>query len=52
MTCYVGRRPRTREVLQRHMYTTEISQWMAEADQLELNVEIAQTEEQAHDRLI
>ncbi|KAF2897307.1 hypothetical protein ILUMI_08868 [Ignelater luminosus] len=52
VTCYLGRRPRTREVLQCHMYTAEISQWMAEADQLELNVEIAETEEQANDRLI
>lgn len=43
LTSYTGRRPRTREVLQRHMYYAEISQWMAEADQLEINAELAQT---------
>lgn len=34
---YIGRRRRTREVLQRHMYITEIVQWLAEADQAERN---------------
>lgn len=52
VTCYLGRRQRTREVLQHHMYTSEISQWLAEADQLEVNIEIAQSEENSQDRLI
>lgn len=34
------------------MYTTEIGQWMAEADRIELNVEMSQTESVANDRLI
>ncbi|KAF5285116.1 hypothetical protein FQA39_LY16805 [Lamprigera yunnana] len=42
LTCYTGRRPRTREVLQKHMYSTEIIQWMSEADRLEVNAELAQ----------
>lgn len=28
---YIGSRPRTREVLQRRMYTNEIYDWLAEA---------------------
>ncbi|KAK4878004.1 hypothetical protein RN001_010510 [Aquatica leii] len=42
LTCYLGRRPRTREVLQRHMYSAEITQWMSDADQIEVNAELAQ----------
>ncbi|XP_011298862.1 two pore calcium channel protein 1-like isoform X1 [Fopius arisanus] len=30
-TTYIGSRPRTREVLQRRMYTNEIFEWLAEA---------------------
>lgn len=30
-TMFVGSRPRTREVLQRKMYTHEINEWLAEA---------------------
>lgn len=30
-TVFIGSRPRTREVLQRKMYTNEISEWIAEA---------------------
>lgn len=32
MTVYIGRRARTRDVLQRHMYITEITQWLQEAE--------------------
>ncbi|KAJ8954129.1 hypothetical protein NQ318_005723 [Aromia moschata] len=32
---YIGRRRRTRDVLQRHMYILEISQWLQEAEQEE-----------------
>lgn len=31
MSFYIGRRRRTRDVLQRHMYISEISQWLREA---------------------
>lgn len=31
----MGRRRRTRDVLQRHMYSTEIAQWMQEAEEEE-----------------
>lgn len=34
---YIGRRRRTREVLQRHMYVSEITQWLQEAAELERN---------------
>lgn len=34
VTCYVGRRRRTREVLQRHMYTAEIRKWL-ESEEIE-----------------
>lgn len=30
-TLFIGSRPRTREVLQRKMYTHEINEWIAEA---------------------
>ncbi|ERL92570.1 hypothetical protein D910_09883, partial [Dendroctonus ponderosae] len=32
VTSYIGRRARTRDVLQRHMYITEITQWLQEAE--------------------
>ncbi|XP_030757236.1 two pore calcium channel protein 1-like isoform X2 [Sitophilus oryzae] len=32
VTCYIGRRARTRDVLQRHMYISEIRQWLDEAE--------------------
>lgn len=35
VTVYIGRRARTRDVLQRHMYITEITQWLQEAEQEE-----------------
>ncbi|CAG9862413.1 unnamed protein product [Phyllotreta striolata] len=35
VVAYVGRRRRTREVLQHHMYATEIKQWLDEAEQAE-----------------
>lgn len=34
-TVFIGSRPRTREVLQRKMYTNEINEWIAEAIQTE-----------------
>ncbi|XP_012350107.1 two pore calcium channel protein 1 isoform X3 [Apis florea] len=34
-TVFIGSRPRTREVLQRKMYTNEITEWIAEAKQTE-----------------
>ncbi|XP_016904333.1 two pore calcium channel protein 1 isoform X3 [Apis cerana] len=34
-TVFIGSRPRTREVLQRKMYTNEITEWIAEAKQVE-----------------
>nr|CAH7728737.1 unnamed protein product [Callosobruchus chinensis] len=34
---YIGRRRRTRDVLQRHMYSTEIKQWLEEAELEERN---------------
>ncbi|XP_026296691.1 two pore calcium channel protein 1 isoform X2 [Apis mellifera] len=34
-TVFIGSRPRTREVLQRKMYTNEITEWIAEAKQAE-----------------
>lgn len=34
-TVFIGSRPRTREVLQRKMYTNEINEWVAEAKQTE-----------------
>ncbi|XP_018562124.1 two pore calcium channel protein 1 isoform X2 [Anoplophora glabripennis] len=34
---YIGRRRRTRDVLQRHMYITEISQWLQDAELEERN---------------
>lgn len=37
MVAYVGKRRRTRDVLQRHMYASEISQWMQEAEEEERN---------------
>lgn len=44
---YIGRRRRTREVLQRHMYSLEISQWLLEAEQEEKN-DINNIIEEAH----
>ena len=35
---YLGRRPRTREVLQRRMYTTEIQEWQREASSFDPRV--------------
>lgn len=35
---FIGSRPRTREVLQRKMYTNEINEWIAEAKQAERQV--------------
>ncbi|CAG9770850.1 unnamed protein product [Ceutorhynchus assimilis] len=35
VSAYIGRRARTRDVLQRHMYITEIAQWLEEAEQEE-----------------
>ncbi|XP_066153922.1 two pore channel protein 1-like isoform X1 [Euwallacea fornicatus] len=32
VTSYIGRRARTRDVLQRHMYITEITQWLQEVE--------------------
>lgn len=32
VTTFIGSRPRTREVLQRRMYTHEIYEWLAEAE--------------------
>ncbi|XP_050302250.1 two pore calcium channel protein 1-like isoform X2 [Anthonomus grandis grandis] len=32
VSAYIGRRARTRDVLQRHMYITEIAQWLREAE--------------------
>ncbi|OAD53411.1 Two pore calcium channel protein 1 [Eufriesea mexicana] len=34
-TVFIGSRPRTREVLQRKMYTNEITEWIAEAKRVE-----------------
>lgn len=34
-TVFIGSRPRTREVLQRKMYTNEITEWIIEAKQAE-----------------
>ncbi|XP_031828550.1 two pore segment channel 1 isoform X2 [Nomia melanderi] len=34
-TVFIGSRPRTREVLQRKMYTTEINEWIEEAKEAE-----------------
>lgn len=42
---YVGRRRRTRDVLQRRMYVSEVTQWMLEADRLDGANELAITEE-------
>jgi two pore calcium channel protein 1 len=35
VTFYIGRRRRTRDVLQRHMYISEIAQWLQEAEEQE-----------------
>lgn len=35
MTTYIGRRRRTRDVLQRRMYISEVTKWIMEADELE-----------------
>lgn len=37
VTCYVGRRRRTREVLQKRMYLHEIEKWLVEAEMEERN---------------
>ncbi|CAH0546809.1 unnamed protein product [Brassicogethes aeneus] len=42
---YVGRRRRTRDVLQRHMYATEIAQWLQEAENEEVGMINAMIEE-------
>lgn len=31
MCAYIGKRRRTRDVLERHMYATEINQWLEDA---------------------
>lgn len=40
ITYYIGKRPRTREVLQKRMYLSEIEKWIIENDILEHNAEI------------
>ncbi|XP_060533745.1 two pore channel protein 1-like isoform X2 [Cylas formicarius] len=47
ITAYMGRRRRTRDVLQHHMYSTEINQWLSEAEYEERNT-INNIIEEAH----
>ncbi|CAG9815106.1 unnamed protein product [Phaedon cochleariae] len=49
---YIGRRRRTRDVLQHHMYSTEIAQWMEEADSVEKDINLIIDEAQINARLI
>lgn len=35
VTVYIGRRRRTRDVLQKRMYISEVTKWMLEADEME-----------------
>ncbi|XP_076256245.1 two pore calcium channel protein 1-like isoform X5 [Rhynchophorus ferrugineus] len=46
VTSYIGRRTRNRDVLQRHMYITEITQWLQEAE-LEERLDVNQIIEEA-----
>lgn len=50
--CFVGRRPRTRDVLQRHMYISEISQWLADAEKLEALLAVSLERSEGEARLI
>lgn len=50
VSCYVGRRRRTREVLQKHMYTAEIKKWL-EIEEIEI-IENAESSGETNDRLI
>ncbi|XP_056633174.1 two pore calcium channel protein 1-like isoform X1 [Diorhabda sublineata] len=53
VVAYIGRRRRTREVLQRHMYATEIKQWLEEAENEERNdINMIIEEAQINARLI
>lgn len=53
VTYYVGRRPRTREVLQKRMYMAEIEKWVVEHDVQERNAHIFRDDETiTHSRLI
>ncbi|XP_065173158.1 two pore channel protein 1-like isoform X2 [Atheta coriaria] len=45
VTYYVGRRPRTRDVLQRRMYIAEIEKWLVEADILERGIDFTEVTE-------
>ncbi|GLV36801.1 cacophony [Carabus blaptoides fortunei] len=49
---FIGRRPRTREVLQRRMYKIEIDGWLQEAESAEQHGDIPLTEESIQARLI
>lgn len=48
----MGRRPRTRDVLQQHMYVSEISRWLADADKLERLLAVSLEASEADARLI
>lgn len=50
-TSFIGRRPRTREVLQKRMYKSEIDTWLEEAENEENVLEIP-ADDFGQDRLI
>lgn len=52
VTCYVGRRRRTREVLQKRMYLHEIEKWLVEADVEERNMELIVSPDSIRARLM
>ncbi|GJQ79890.1 hypothetical protein Trydic_g18337 [Trypoxylus dichotomus] len=51
VSCYIGRRRRTREVLQKHMYTAEIKKWLETEEIEDIDNNTASTVD-TNDRLI